>query len=387
MRVGLVVEHFDPQRGGLEYWSWQFVTNMVDRGHEVHILARSFADFEPIPRLHCHPIPGVLSRMGYAAAIEARLNELDLDIVHDTGAGWSCDVFQPHFGSRAALLDRCLDILPWHVRPVKQLAHAVLPRYREFRALDARQYVNDGRLYVALSQKVADAFVQYHGIDPDVIRVVPNGVNCEKYSPANRDLHRNNIRKELGLEPDTLLLLMIAHNFRLKGLSSAIRSLASARRRTSRVHLAVMGGASPGQYRRLAGSLGVLNDVTFLGSRPSSIPLLAAADALIHPTYYDACSLVVLEALATGLPVISTRATGVHELMTDGREGFLVSDPSETEAMAAHISRLLDPILRNEMGQAARNLALQHTFARNCDAMEAVYLEAAARRRRQARAA
>jgi UDP-glucose:(heptosyl)LPS alpha-1,3-glucosyltransferase len=121
--------------------------------------------------------------------------------------------------------------------------------------------------------------------------------------------------------------------------------------------------------------------VTFLGSRPDSIPSLAAADVLIHPTHYDACSLVVLEALASGLPVVSTRATGVDELMTDGVEGFLVSDPGETEAMAHHFGRLLDPGLREEMGRAARRLALQHPFSRNCDAIEAVYREAASRRR------
>jgi UDP-glucose:(heptosyl)LPS alpha-1,3-glucosyltransferase len=387
MRVGLAIEHFDPRRGGLETWSWRFVQNMVDRGHELHVLARSFADFDNMPGLHCHPMPRCRSRMGYAAALETPLGELALDIVHDTGAGWQCDVFQPHFGSRAALVHRSIDMLPRPFRPAKRLAVRVLPRYREFAALEARQFINDGRLFLALSQKVADAFVTYHGVDRDAIRVVPNGVDCQKYTPDNRAVHRVAIREQLRLGPDRLLLLMIAHNFKLKGLSSAIRVLAQVRRQSPRVHLAVMGGASPGRYRRLARSLGVANDVTFLGSRPDSIPFLAAADALIHPTYYDACSLVVLEALASGLPVISTRATGVDELMTDGVEGFLVSDPRETDAMAGHVNRLLDPTVRQKMGQAARQLAVQHTFSQNCDAIEALYLEAGSRRNQTSRAA
>ena len=387
MRVGLIVEHFDPRRGGLEYWSWQFVQNMIGRGHEMHVIAQSFADFADMPSFRRHRMPGRYSRMRYAAALEARLAELDLDVVHDTGAGWRCDVFQPHFGSRAAFFDCSLDIFPWYLRPAKRLALRVLPRYSEFAALEARQYVNDGRLFVALSQKVADAFVAYHGVDPDSIRIVHNGVDCQKYSPDHRIVHRPSIREELRLEPETLLVLMIAHNFRLKGLPFAIRTLAQLRRQTPHVHLAVMGGASPGRYRRFARSLGVGNDVTFLGPRPDSVPFLAAADVLIHPTYYDACSLVVLEALASGLPVVSTRATGVDELMTDGVEGFLVSAPNETKAMAAHVGRLLDPSLRARMGQGARELALQHSFSRNCDAMEAVYHEAASRRRGNTRAA
>ena len=191
---------------------------MVGRGHEMHILAQSFADFDDMPSFHRHQLPGRYTRMRYAAALEDRVTELDLDVVHDTGAGWRCDVFQPHFGSRAALLHRSLDICPWYLRPAKRLAFRVLPRYREFAALEARQYINDGRLFVALSQKVADAFVTYHGVAPDAIRVVHNGVDCEKYSPDNRVVHRASMREELRLEPETVLVLMIAHNFRLKGL-------------------------------------------------------------------------------------------------------------------------------------------------------------------------
>ncbi len=387
MRVGLVVEHFDPRRGGLEHWSWQFVQTMVARGHEFHVLARSFADSDHLPSIHYHPVRGGYSRMGYAAALETRLAELDLDVVHDTGAGWRCDVFQPHFGSREALLTRCIDILPWYLRPVKRLANRVLPRYREFKALEARQYVGDGKLFLALSQKVADAFVAYHGVDRNAIRIVPNGVDCQRYSPENRVHHRTTMRQELDLDPDSVLLLMVAHNFRLKGLSSAIRAFARLRHQSQRVHMAILGGGRPRRYRRLAHSLGIARDVTFLGPRPDAIPFLAAADVLVHPTYYDACSLVVLEALASGLPVVSTRATGVDELMTQGVEGFFVSEPGETAAMAAHLGRLLDPSLRREMGRAARQLALQHTFGRNCDAIEAVYLEAASRQRRVPRAA
>lgn len=387
MRVGLVVEHFDPRRGGLEHWSWQFAEAMIVRGHEMHVLAQSFANTDRLPLVHCHSVPRRHSRLGYAAALEARLAELDLDVVHETGAGWRCDVFQPHFGSRVALRDRSINILPRPFRPVKRLAIRVLPRYREFNALEARQYVNDGRLFVALSQKVADAFAIHHGVDRDAIRIVPNGVDCQKYSPENRCRHRTTMRQELGLAHDSVLLLMIAHNFRLKGLSSAIRALAKVHRQSPRVHLAILGGGRPRCYRRLAHALGVASAVTFLGPRPEPMPFLAAADVLFHPTYYDTCSLVVLEALASGMPVVSTRETGVDELMTDGVEGFLVSDPSETALMADHLGRLLDPSLREEMGRAARQLALRHSFSQNCDAIEAVYHEAASRRRGNTRAA
>ena len=387
MRIGLCVEHFDPHRGGLEHWAWQFAREMIERGHEFHVLAQSFAGTEEIPSLRCHPMPRCHSRKAYAVALEKRLEMLDLDVVHDTGAGWRCDIYQPHFGSRAALIRRTVGILPKPLRPVKSLAIRLLPRYRRFAALEARQFVNDGRLFLALSRKVADSFVRYHGIHPESIRIVPNGIDCDRYRPGQHDVCRTSLRRELGLESDSLLLLMIAHNFRLKGLAAAIRVLSEARRSGCPVHLAVLGGGPSNRYRLLARSLNVSEHVTFLGTRPDSAPLLAAADALIHPTYYDACSLVVLEALASGLPVVSTRATGVDELMTDGVEGFLVADPSETSAMASHVQSLLDRTVRERMGRAARQLALRHTFARSCDAIEAAYVEIVARRGRTRHAA
>ncbi|MHB8897186.1 MAG: glycosyltransferase family 4 protein [Thermoguttaceae bacterium] len=387
MRIGLVVEHFQPHRGGLEQWAWQFTQAMIARGHEMHVLAQSFCDAAIGPALLCHRLPGNLSRNRYAAAAADCLAGLQLDVVHDTGAGWRCDVYQPHFGSRASLIRRSVDLLPGPLRPFKRMAHRCLPRYRQFAALEARQFVDDGRLFVALSRKVADAFVADHGVRPESIRIVPNGVDCDLYAPENRALHRSRVREELRLPPDTLLLLMVAHNFRLKGLAQAIRALAQVAPERPGVHLAVVGGGSPHRYRLLARWLRVEQRVTFLGPRPGSVPYLAAADVLIHPTYYDACSLVVLEALASGLPVISTRATGVDELMTDGVEGFLVADPAETSKMAASVRSLMDPSLRDQMGRAARKLALQHPFSRCCGAIEAVYLEIVSGRRRTGRAA
>ncbi len=387
MRIGLVLEHFDPHRGGLEHWAWQFGHAMIERGHELHVLAQSYPPADAAPSLRFHRMPGRSSRLKYAAALEQHLATLDLDVVHDTGAGWFCDVYQPHFGSRAALAHRSIDLLSVPFRPLKRLAIRVLPRYRQFAALEARQFVDDGRVFVALSQKVADAFVSYHGVRRSAIRIIPNGVDCDRYSPENRSIHRSTMRQQLGLAPEALLVLMIAHNFRLKGLSSAIQSLAKLHARAPNTHLVVVGGGRPRRYLRLARALGVAPHVTFLGARPDSVPYLAAADVFIHPTYYDACSLVVFEALASGLPVISTRATGVDELMTEGVEGYLVSDPSQTDAMSEHLARLLDPALREEMGLAARRLALQHSFSRNCDAFESLYLEITNRRHRTSEAA
>jgi UDP-glucose:(heptosyl)LPS alpha-1,3-glucosyltransferase len=124
--------------------------------------------------------------------------------------------------------------------------------------------------------------------------------------------------------------------------------------------------------------------VTFLGPVDDAAPCYAAADLYVQPTFYDPCSLVVLEALASGLPVITSRYNGVAELLTPGREGFVLHDPADVNELASRLEALLDPQLRRRCGDAARRLALDHTFDRNCDELVAIYRDLAPLRRQAA---
>ena len=93
MKIGLVVEQFDPLRGGLEQWSYQFASQLLDRGHEVHVVARRFGDQVQAMPILAHQLEGMRSRVGFAEAAESKLRSLGLDVIHDTGSGWYCDVF------------------------------------------------------------------------------------------------------------------------------------------------------------------------------------------------------------------------------------------------------------------------------------------------------
>ena len=110
------------------------------------------------------------------------------------------------------------------------------------------------------------------------------------------------------------------------------------------------------------------------------VPAYAAADVYVQPTWYDPCSLVVLEALACGRPVITTRFNGASELMEDGREGLILDTPADIDALAEAMRELLDADLRRRMGRAARETAELHPIERNFEEMMAVFEEAAARK-------
>jgi len=164
----------------------------------------------------------------------------------------------------------------------------------------------------------------------------------------------------------------VAHNFKLKGVGTLIRATACLRRELP-VRTVIVGKAGPGKYRRLAGSLGVSDRVHFAGPTAAVDSFYAAADVYCQPTWYDPCSLVVLEALACGLPVITTRFNGAGELLTQEREGYVMADPADHEELARCVRELADEAARWRAGEAARKLALQHTLEENFEQMLEVF--------------
>ncbi len=387
MRIGLVIKRFDPRRGGAEQATFQLAEQLVSRGHEVHVVARRFADQARRLPIVTHPVEQATSRLGFAEAAEARLRWLALDVVHDMGAGWYGDLFQPHGGSSIAVERQKLLSVPSWLRPLKRACDVATPRHRELKRLVERQYADDGRLLVALSRMTARHFQEYHGVDPSRIRLIYNGIDTERFSPEHRGRYRTDVRRQLGVDDATTVLLVVAHNFRLKGVSTLLRAMDRLTARREPVHLVVVGGKPPRRYVRWARRLRLGDRVTFTGAVDDAVPLYAAADVYVHPTFFDNCSLVVLEALAAGLPVITSRFNGAGELLTEGTEGHVLADPANVDELLWRLEPLLDAAHRRPMGEAARRLALNHTMAAHVDQIVNLYDEVARSRGTSARAA
>lgn len=379
MRIGLVIDSLDPRRGGVEQWTCQFIRQVAVVGHEVHVVASRFAPKLEIQGMVTHTLPPTRSRREFASRAEHVLRSLALDVTHDTGSGWYCDVFQPHGGSRRAAHEQNLLLLPPWLRGLKRGMSGWLPRYREFQHLTARQYTADPeRIYLALSRMVARDMQRYHGVDEARIRLVYNGVDLARFSPLHRDAWRSEVRAQLGLDDDQVLFLIVAHNFRLKGVPTLLRAMRRLVGEGHGARLAIVGG------KHVRPDSNAQEAVTWVGALDDPRPYYAAADVYVQPTWYDPCSLVVLEALASGLPVITSRYNGAGELMTEGQQGFVLDDPGSVQELSHSMRRLLDRESRQRMGLAARQLAMRHSFADNCRAILDVYQQVRAERRRAA---
>ena len=348
---------------------------MVEQQHEVHLVAQELDPCIAKLGVVSHQLDTCRNRLDFAEAAKQITAPLALDVVHDMGRGWHCDVFHPHNGSRSAAFEHNLRMEPAWKRPLKRVGQRMLPRYRDFEQLMARQYTGDRRIYVAVSQMVARHFQQYHDIDASRIRQIYNGVDLERFAPHQQQSWRAPLRQRLAVRDDEVLLLLVAHNLRLKGMGTLLHACSALRRAQHPVRLVVVGGKRLGHYPQLAKQLGIADAVTMIGAVQNTVPYYAAADVYVQPTYYDPCSLVVLEAMASQLPVVTTRYNGVAELMTHGVNGRLFDDPSDWRELTDSLLPLMDAGARRTMGAAARRLAEAHPLERNFSQIVDVYRE------------
>ena len=380
MNIALVIQAFDARLGGAEHWTCQFARLLRAAGHRLHVVAKTFGPEADELQVVRHPLPAISNRYHLAQAAAEVVQRLNVDVVHDMGLGWACDVFQPHGGARRASFNQNLLLMPPWVRPLKRSVAPLLPRYRQFAKVERRQYARRQTRLIALSQMVARHFREHYRVDEEQIRIVYNGVDLKRFTPELQPRHRQATRASLGLKPDDVLVLIVAHNFALKGVPSLIRAAGRLKAAGTPVKVGIVGGKSHRAGQQLAQQHGVADEVLFLGPIADPRPYYAAADIYAQPTFYDPCSLVVLEALACGLPVITSQFNGAGELISPGIEGSILFDPADDAALAAQLGDLLDADRRRLMGRAARRLAEQHSLDRNLREMLAVYEECLAGR-------
>ena len=386
MNIAVVLDRFDPNVGGLERWGYQLVKWLVGEGHDVHVVAMEFAERGLALDITPHRFQASASRRQRAAAAERCLRSLRADVVHDLGTGWYFDVFQPQFGSRIAGWRQSVRAQQWYRRPLNVLSPRQRRGHWSRRRLEKRQLRSPHGVIVAVSRLVESHLRQLHGVDARRIRLVYNGVDTEHFTPARRTTDRPVIRAALGLGRTDVLFLVAAHNLALKGAGAALAAFRHVAAADPAARLAFIGHGDSRAYRGAAHALGIAERCHFLGFVDDSAKYYSAADVYLHPTFYDPCSLAVLEAWASGLPVITTRLNGAAELAIPGQHGFVVSDPRDVPAMASAMRQLLDVERRTAIAGPARTLALANSTTVNFQKIMRVY-ESVVEQRAQAGAA
>jgi glycosyltransferase involved in cell wall biosynthesis len=217
-----------------------------------------------------------------------------------------------------------------------------------------RRLLPKAEVIIAVSQQVRNELVSI-GIPPDSIQVVHNGVDTSEFTPGPAD------RTALGLPSDVPLALFVGEiQTTRKNLDTVLRALD----KVPALHLAVVGRDEDSPYPQMAHDLEMSDRVHFLGYRTDVPDLMRAADLFVFPSRYEACSLVLLEAMASGLPIITTQTAGGAELVKDSF-GKTLPDPNDECALAEALASVTgNSSLLEQMAYEARSAAQEHTWQR-----------------------
>ena len=216
--------------------------------------------------------------------------------------------------------------------PGQRLARVLNGKHRDLLRLEDALLAKGGAgRVIANSRMVAEEITRIYGYPSSKIDIVANGVPVMAFRPNAEQ--RSTERAALGLNDDDVALLFVGSGWERKGLRFAIDAIEASG--DSRMRLLVAGRGNQRKYKsRCAHFLGVVRDLP---------PLYAAADIFILPTLYDPFSNASLEALAAGLPVITTRANGLSEVIEDGVHGTVVEDSRDVSALVDAIHTWSNP--------------------------------------------
>jgi len=341
--------------------------------HEIHVFAQESN----------HPVAGVGYHRVYRLARKPRwLNQLlfalatwwqtrsGFDVVHSHENTWHGQIQTIHV--------RPLRYNLFHARTgarrlLRWLKVALSPRLMTYVFLEGARFKPEaGRRVVAASESLRDECEQAYPACRTVLSVITPGTHLQP-----KALTRAEARLELGLPGEAPLLLFVANDYARKGLDALLQAMTQL---PADVQLAVAGNPAHIQrYRQKASDLGLQGRVHFLGSLNDLSPAYCAADCLAHPTLEDSFAMVVLEAMAHGLPVVVSGPAhcGISEHLQDGVQALLLHDPRDAGELARRIVQVLqDSALAEGLRRQALTFAQQHSWEEAALQYEALYRQA-----------
>ena len=352
--IFLVTDSLSRRRGGAEIYLAKLAGFLSENGRPVHALVRRDGADSSLAGVTVEPLrasgSGLRGEQAFVRAVQNRLRG-ERSIVLSTIAMPGITHYQPHMGlhrrgfrasrnARNSLFSRTIHALasPFNLKR-RWLVHM------QERLLAP----GSSTKIMVFSQLVRNQILTDYGISPANITTAPLGVDLNHFYPAEMPP---------ASRPEKLKLLFTGHNFQLKGLHCLLAALSRARAAGLEAELCIAGNGQRAVFQKIAGRLGLSDHVHFVGflDDARTAALYRSSDALVHPTFTDHCSLVVLEALASGLPVITTRQNGAAEFIEPDKQGSIISHPRDLGALVAALLQLQDRQKLAAMGAAAAAL-------------------------------
>ncbi len=349
--------------GGVETATAGLLQELVRRGHRIDLLTTREQEDVPgarVRRLRVVPRPSALRILSFAVLARRAVTDGAYDIVQSHERGLHQDIYRAGEGSHRAYL----------AAMGRRWAARVDPRHRLVCLLEERIFaLRSARHIVAISRGGKAEIERLYATPVDRVSLVYNGVDLRRFHPDSRARRGGAARDALGVPRGAWVILFVGSGFERKGLGPLLDGVARFADRRS--WLVVAGRGDARSYRARARRLGLAERLIWVGERSDVEDLYAAADVVALPALYEPFGNVHLEALAAGVPVLSSARAGGSEVITPGRNGWVVPVPT-AEAVAEGLQALreADP---EKLREAARASAEPFTHAAQADGFEVLY--------------
>jgi len=351
MRLALVRQRYSAY-GGAERFIERALGALGEQGVAVTVIARTWIG-DPGNVVRCDPfyIGRVWRDWSFARAVCREIVRRPFDFVQSHERIACCDIYRAGDGVHAQWLHNRRAILS----PLERAGIALNPYHRYVLAAERRLFASPRLRAVICNSRMVRGEIRSHFGTPEAkLHVIYNGIDLEAFHPRLREAHRSAMRQKLGIPQHAPVHLHVGAGFERKGVFRLIEAF--ARSRQPDAHLVIVGrDKAQTRAERLAGSLGIASRVHFAGVQEDVRPWYGAADAFALPSLYDPFPNAALEAMACGLPVITTPQCGTAELIDEGVNGYVV-DALEVDALADRLARL-DVPTAHRMGLRARERA------------------------------
>lgn len=343
-RLMLCIDHFGMMGSGAENYAATLFRALAERGYTIQVVAEDG-----------HGAPPLLDVVHGLKTLAKLKDIFQPDLTIDWGLHERCDLHRLGGGVHAAYLDFSLEAYHGMARWFRRLARFFPKHQRIMRG--EHTILNSPRThFLANSDFVREQACRY-GAAAESVTVLYNGVDTRRFRPASAT-RRNEVRDQWGVAAEDVVFLFVAHNLKLKNLQLLRTVLSSATARMPQLKLVVAGKRAPR-----------FQAPWFIYHGPESCPerLYAGADVLVHPTYFDACANVVLEAMSSGLPVVVSNRSGIHGLINHEKNGVILpvsrGTPVPEQVWEQTLVALAqNPEERKKLGNAARKTAEEHDF-------------------------
>ncbi len=354
MRLAFIKKKFSIE-GGAERYLQTLIEHLKRAGHEIQIFANEWPEEKGVTfhKVNLLPLTSFLSTVTFNVSINSKLRTQSsklkkFDCVISFERTTCQDIYRAGEGCHAEWLEIRSKIEPFY----KNLSFKIDPLHISLLSLEKRLF-SDTKLIVANSKMVKNQIIKHYAVPEERIITIYNGVDLNRFTPENKNILRKDVRKDFSLSEDLKIILFVGSGFERKGLRTLIDSVALIK--SEDIKVLVIGKSNTGKYKELAERHRISDRVVFLEPQRGIERFYAAADIFVLPTLYDPFSNATLEAMASGLPVITTKNNGVAELIENGNEGFVLDKLSDSGELADKINLTLKNL--KVMGEKAREKA------------------------------